>query len=143
MITLDALPDELLTAMRAYVTAAYPREACGVVLRRPDGGYDALHARNAAPNQAHRFWLDPRDMLQIAQRLALGNDDLVVIYHSHCDTPALLSERDRHFAAAYPDVLHLIFAVTARGVLNLHTYRADGLLMDAPSGAWWDTVPGA
>ena len=143
MITLDALPGEVLTALRAHVTTAYPREACGVVLRTPEGGFYALHARNAAPNQAHRFWLDPRDMLQIAQRLALGND-LVVIYHSHCDTPALFSERDRHFAAAYPDVLHLIFAVTARGVLNLHTYRADGTLMDGPGpGAWWDAVPSA
>lgn len=130
MITLEALPDAVVASMRSHVAAAYPREACGVVFRT-GSGYEAFAGRNVARDQAHAFRISTRDLVQISLRLKTG-DALVAIYHSHIDTPACFSIEDRRFAAAYPEALHLVFAVTARGVLAVHGFRADGTPVDAP-----------
>lgn len=130
MITLDDLADGVLLAIRGHAVAAYPRECCGVVIDLK-GRLMAFAGRNVAADAAHAFEMHPADRLLVEQQRRLGHP-VVAIYHSHCDGPALFSDKDREYAAAWPDVLHLVLAVTARGVLGLHGYRADGTLVDEP-----------
>lgn len=128
MITLAALPDAVLTAMRAHAAAGFPREVCGVVFERA-GQYDAFACRNTHPKAEHRFVVSPADLFSIGQRLHHG-EHLAVIYHSHVNTPATFSEMDKQYAAPYQDALHVVFAVTKKGVINQHAYQADGTCVD-------------
>lgn len=130
MITLEAFPEAVLGALRAHAAAAYPREACGVVFRAGDR-YDAFACRNVHAEPAHHFAVGVRDRVQIALRLKAG-DELAAIYHSHADIPAVFSDEDRRYAIAWPDALHLVMAVTARGVLSLHAFDAAGSPVDEP-----------
>lgn len=130
MISLAALPDEIVAAMRGHVAHKYPYEGCGVVLSGP-AGLEHVKCFNAAWRPAHHFSISRRDLIQIGLRLKAG-DQIAAIYHSHCDSPAVFSERDHHYAAAWPDALHLVFGVTARGVLAQHAYTAEGICLDEP-----------
>ena len=129
MIPFDALPEAVLAAMRAHAAFDYPLEACGVVVQTA-AGCVAVPCRHVDPAPTHGFYIDPRDVLALAEREAAG-EPLVAIYHSHCDSPATFSPRDRAYAATRPDVLHLVLCVTARGVVALRAYDAAGAAIEA------------
>lgn len=130
MITLAALPDAVIRSLEAHAEAEYPQECCGVVLQGPDGPV-ALAAMNVAKDPRHGFAIAPGELYKIAKRIYRG-EKLLAIYHSHVDTPALFSETDKRFARPYPDVLHIVLATTARGVIARHAYRFDGVQVDEP-----------
>lgn len=69
-----------------HAAAAYPHEACGLVVRRA-GGLAVVPGHNLAPRGA--FELDP------ATLISHRHEDLVALYHSHCDAPPILSAADR------------------------------------------------
>ncbi len=126
------------TAVKAAAEAGYPAEACGLVLRQPDGALRALACANlqdryhaldpqAFPRTARTaFRLDER---QIATATANGAT-LLAIWHSHCDLGAYFSAEDARCAAPdgvplYPDVSHLVVSVVAGAVQAAALYRFD------------------
>jgi proteasome lid subunit RPN8/RPN11 len=100
---------------------AYPEECCGVMLGRRDGAdrhlleiwptpnawtadLDLSGNQTANHSRSDRFWIDPKDLLA-AQRSARDRGwDLLGIYHSHPDHPAVPSETDR--AMAWPEYVY-------------------------------------
>lgn len=129
-LTIASLPDGILSAIRSHVEAAYPQEACGVVLESADG-LETFAGRNVDAWPEHQFRLHEDDLRLLGRRVALGAR-IAAIYHSHCDTPAVFSERDRAYAAAWPDATHLVACVSARGMLALHAFLADGTPIAEP-----------
>jgi len=108
--------------------AAYPLEGCGVILRRADRGLDfpaadvvVLGCRNAAADPAKAYELHPDDYAAMAPRLA-ANYVLDVIFHSHPDGPATLSQGDKD-KALNAGAVYLVASVAAGKVGELVAFR--------------------
>ena len=80
---------EWLRDARAHAEHAYPEEACGLVLRTPEGKLEARPARNLAPDPRRHFDIAPEALLDALERGALHG-----FYHSHPDGSASPSAQD-------------------------------------------------
>ena len=99
--------------------AAYPQEACGLLVGRTDteDGDRTVRVVSVAdsPNLAagarhQRFEVDPALRLRLQRELRGGASTIVGLYHSHPDGVAQPSERDLE-AAWEPDLVWLVTAV--------------------------------
>jgi len=112
--------NEVIGAVKVEAEAAYPYECCGFLL-----GSDANHAADAADAASRtveailavkneregdparrRFSIGPQDYLAAERKAEETGLDLVGIYHSHPDHPAVPSETD--LAQAEPWYTYLI-----------------------------------
>ncbi|MEL3889587.1 M67 family metallopeptidase [Ferrovibrio sp. MS7] len=111
MITLPrALADQLL----ALAEAAYPHEACALLVGEGEAITRIVPAENVAPDPRRHFEIDPATQIRLrrALREAAGPEALLGHWHSHPDGRAEPSATDA--AAAYePDLVWLISSVTA------------------------------
>lgn len=124
-----ALSSDHLHAIYAHAERTYPNECCGLLVGRlgSDGKDDKQvvelrPAQNAwqpdvaddlaeAPDlsKSDRYWIAPEELLA-AMRFARQNRwDVIGIYHSHPDHPAVPSECDRRLA--WPQYSYLIVSV--------------------------------
>ncbi|MEM9214524.1 MAG: M67 family metallopeptidase [Cyanobacteria bacterium P01_F01_bin.150] len=70
-----------------------------------------------------RYWIDPKDMLA-AQKYARNNGlNIIGIYHSHPDHPAVPSECDR--ACAWPEYSYIIVSVPAGKASDVFSWVLD------------------
>jgi proteasome lid subunit RPN8/RPN11 len=111
-----ALPEVLLQ----HLEAEYPREGCGLILRRGDTGpYRIRPMRNdREPPHAHTaFAFNPNEWLQANLEADAHNERILCVYHSHVDTGAHFSSQDREWAApegvpVLPGVSYLVVSIT-------------------------------
>lgn len=101
----------------AAAEAAYPEEACGLLIGTADasgaltvGGVVA--AANVAPEPRRRFEIDPRVHFAVLRRVRGGEESIIGHYHSHPDGPAEPSAHDVA-CAADRQMVWLILAVAA------------------------------
>ena len=84
-------------ALLCHARSAYPEECCGVLVRpleptdSPYSLYEPL--TNAAPVRLHAFELSPQDLIPIIYRYPASRWEML-LFHSHPNTPATLSEAD-------------------------------------------------
>ena len=94
------LSHEQLRAIERAAEAAYPEEACGLLVGRsaPGGGYrvSAVEAsvNVAEPPRTRRFEVDPKLRLRLERDLRESPDSVIGVYHSHPDGSAKPSETD-------------------------------------------------
>lgn len=97
--------------------AAYPYEGCGLLLGRLDANRNMVEALFSVENhwevdeeKRERFLITPEAMFQ-AEMAAMRQDlDIVGIFHSHPDHPAVASPRDLAWAT-WPGYSYLITEV--------------------------------
>lgn len=112
------LTEAQLCAIREAAEAAYPEEACGLLVgRREPGGVWCVAAVEASANVAEpprtsRFEVDPRLRLRLMRTLRDGPDEVIGVYHSHPDGAAEPSDTDRAMIFE-PAMIWLITAVDA------------------------------
>ena len=89
-------------ALRNHTESDYPREACGLLLGRFEGGSQTRRVAEARPaanlnleRPADRYELNPVDFLLIEQEARSRELEIVGVYHSHPDHPSRPSETDR------------------------------------------------
>jgi proteasome lid subunit RPN8/RPN11 len=121
------IPPALLTQIRAHGEACYPEEGAGLVLGRDEGLNRAaeviLLLRNSseADTRRRRYRIGPAEMLaaeQEAERLGL---EVVGVFHSHPDHPALASDYDREWAM--PWFSYLITSVRQGQAVESRSWR--------------------
>ena len=138
-------PAAELARLRAACAAAYPDEACGLLVGRIDGAAYRVSrlepSRNLAADRRHAFEIDPR--LRLAQQRALrGSGEAIVgLYHSHPDGSDRPSATDLENAWE-PELVWVIAAVAGGrvGAVSAHLldqtagrFRRIGL---QTAGAW-------
>ncbi len=137
MLTVDPkipIPLHLDVAVAAriasHLSAAYPLEACGVLIGSDsqDGRrvVDAIPVENAWPTQsekARRFILDPQHQLRIERSLDGTGKSLIGFYHSHPDHPAEPSAFD--LEAAWATYSYLIVRVSRDGAQEMRSWLLD------------------
>ena len=132
-----------------HAIAAYPQECCGILLgqllvdthrqateiRPTDNAWtpeleveqQSIFSPGPIPGPAEthspqdRFAIDPRDLLKAQKDARNQGWQIIGIYHSHPDHPAVPSERDRQ--SAWPDYSYLILSVNKRAIADSQSWR--------------------
>lgn len=110
--------------------AAYPAEACGLIVGRGKGqlarAIRVEPAANLLADQPGRFELDPAVRIRVERELrdAGGGARILGHYHSHPDGSAEPSAADR--AGAFePDLVWVIVAVAEGQAIHVQAHRLD------------------
>ena len=135
-----ALSDFHLLSIRTHAENRYPEECCGLLLGRVTGGVKTLvevwptdnawsaEAEDNWPEEKglterRRYAIKPEDMLRA---MKYGRDrtlDIIGIYHSHPDCPAVPSECDR--TLAWPQYSYIIVSVRQGCSEDLRSWTLD------------------
>ncbi|RXZ43199.1 M67 family peptidase [Crenobacter cavernae] len=124
------LPLPVLDALHAVARAGYPHETCGLLIgQREEPQYCRVHSMHPARNlnrerARDRYELDPADYLAAEQAARDAGLDVVGVWHTHPDHPAVPSETDR--AAAWEGWSYLILSVSRDGVAAVTSWRLRG-----------------
>ena len=110
------LSPEVAQAIADHAEKTYPDECVGLLFGSLDGelktalsayavenrwaGQVSLAESDDASSRRDRFYLDPRDYLRADREARASGLEIVGCYHSHPDSPATPSERDRVGAQA-------------------------------------------
>ena len=112
MITVERSAEKM---MNDDAVNAFPDECCGFMFGHEDAAGNrtvtqALAINNSAvENRKRRFVISPKDYLKGEQYATANDVQLLGIYHSHPNHPAIPSEHDR--VAAQPFFSYVIISV--------------------------------
>jgi proteasome lid subunit RPN8/RPN11 len=144
-----------LAAIHNAALAAYPRECCGLLIGQrtcDEAGQEVnrqvmeIHplanswtdsvlamtdpdsAVDMPLDQHRRYWADPQTLLQVQRDCRDRHLDIIGVYHSHPDHPAIPSECDLRLA--WPVYSYVIVSVTQvaanqRQIVDLRSWQLD------------------
>jgi proteasome lid subunit RPN8/RPN11 len=142
VVTAVAYPEPLVARMVALCEADPAREVCGFVVRRGaalevvpvPNAVDRYHA--ADPERFPRtsrdgYLMDPKAQLRLHRELEAGGGEIVAVWHSHVETGAYFSEKDRADAVvdgvqAVPGAEYLVLGLRGGRVTETRRFRWDG-----------------
>jgi proteasome lid subunit RPN8/RPN11 len=148
-----AIPGDVRAAIYAHARAAFPDECCGYLVGATAGAADenavdaAIACRNAQADGAHPiapergadtgFVIAGAELLRFARSFDTDRPARI-IYHSHTNGLAYLSDVDRQMAAgpAYP-VQHVVIGVTAAAVTEAAQFAWSDAAGDYVEVARW------
>jgi proteasome lid subunit RPN8/RPN11 len=115
--------------LRHWARQGYPHECCGLLLgTAADGAVrveEVTTARNLNTERAQdRFELDPQDFLRADALARERGLEVVGVWHTHPDHPALPSATD--LDSAWEGWSYLILSVAAQGVPAMRSWRLAG-----------------
>ena len=109
---------------------AYPSECCGILIGRihengTDKEIEVIEIREA-PNQFHgqksaHFQINPLFIYHLEQEIEPLGLEIVGVYHSHPDCPAILSKEDEKYMV--PGLEYVIMSVKNGEVVDVKSYR--------------------
>lgn len=123
MITIEHAAEKI---MNNDAVNAFPDECCGFMFGYEDEAGNrvvtqALPINNAAiENRKRRFEIAPKDYMKGERHAAENDIQLLGIYHSHPNHPAIPSEHDR--VAAQPFFSYVIISTESDGVKNTRSW---------------------
>lgn len=141
-VTLIFQPKQI-QALQAHAQQTYPEECCGLLLGLTDVINDCAQVQEVRPvkntwtaavnpfaegdrsieavSKRNRFWIDPQILLTAQRECRDRGWNVLGVYHSHPDHPAVPSERDRQLAwsgYSYP-----IVSVNTQQVREIQSWR--------------------
>ena len=135
-----ALTPEQILSIRSHGESAYPEECCGLLLGTiadsvktlvevvPTDNAWSAEAKENWPEQIglterRRYAIKPEEMLRAMKHGRDRNLDIIGIYHSHPDCPAVPSECDR--ALAWAEYSYIIVSVRQGTSEDLRSWSLD------------------
>jgi proteasome lid subunit RPN8/RPN11 len=117
------IPAAILEDIVDHARACSPQEGCGFLVGR-SGSVDRFVPAPNILQSASAFEVDPVFLFDLFRGLRSSGEELVAIYHSHPNGPAIPSQRDVAHAH-YPDAAQVI--VSLAGVEpEVKAYRIAG-----------------
>jgi proteasome lid subunit RPN8/RPN11 len=122
-----ALPTALLKEIQAHGAQAYPEEGAGLLLGAFQGNDRRvsrllpLDNRFRPESRDRRYLLDPRDLLAAEDEAERRGLEVVGVFHSHPDHPALASEFDTQWAL--PVYSYLITQIQGGVAIESRSWR--------------------
>jgi proteasome lid subunit RPN8/RPN11 len=116
---------QVLDVIQEDATATFPDECCGFLFGHAKGSDKKVTAATIVNNakegdKRRRFEIGPKDYLH-AERFAEENAlQLLGVYHSHPNHPAIPSEHDR--VAALPNFSYIIISVMDKEFAGLRSW---------------------
>jgi len=107
-----SIPEQIYQAVLDHAQAGFPLEVCGIL--GGGGGAVSTHfpMTNTDASNEH-FMMDPKEQFAVVKALRAKGEEMVVIYHSHPESPARPSQEDIRLALT-PNVYHLIVSLQER-----------------------------
>lgn len=118
------ITDAQLKEIYAHAKESYPHECCGFLLGHfKDGGLvgQVRRATNQNTERADRFVISPEEFAQVQFAADEAEIEIIGIYHSHPDWPAIPSQTD--LESAWEEVYYLITSVHEGRPLNTNVWR--------------------
>lgn len=118
------IPKEILAAVISHAQSGFPLEVCGIL--GGNGQVVASHhpMTNTDASNDH-FMMDPKEQFAVVKALRASGEEMLVIYHSHPESPARPSQEDIRLALT-PNVHHLIVSLEARDKPVAKAFRING-----------------
>jgi proteasome lid subunit RPN8/RPN11 len=114
-------------SIRAHAEHTYPQECCGLMLGKSDPTgktvTEVKATKNGSENPDRQYEIPPEEMLAAMKYARSHNLEIIGIYHSHPDHPAIPSERD--LAAAWSQYSYAIISVLNGISDNLQSWSLD------------------
>lgn len=104
-----AVPRAIVDEMVAHARADYPNECCGLLAGR-ERAVTRLHRMTNVEASPVMYLMDPKEQLDVFDRIDRDGDELLGIYHSHTHSPAYPSQTDIRLAY-YPESLYVIVSL--------------------------------
>jgi len=118
------LSSEQRAQVSRYAARAYPEECCGVLIGRRSGSAaqvdEILPTENRAEDRTRRYEIDPKALIDAHLTARERGAEVVGYYHSHPESPAVPSERDR--STAWTDTSYLIVRVERGGATGIRSW---------------------
>ena len=118
------ITDAQLKQIYAHASEVYPYECCGFLLGSfNDGGlvHQVQRATNQNIDRADRFVISPEEFAQVQFAADDAGLDIIGIYHSHPDWPAIPSQTDME--SAWDEVYYLITSIHEGKPLHTQVWR--------------------
>lgn len=104
-----AIPQSIVDAMIAHAHRDFPLEACGI-LGGVDGTVSEHYPMINTDQSNEHFTMEPKEQFAVIRDLRSKGKEMLVIYHSHPETPARPSEEDIRLALT-PNVSYVIVSL--------------------------------
>ena len=124
------LEGTIVEQVNRHGEAAYPHEACGLLLGALDAdgtkrADEAIALDNVREEGArhHRFLMRPEDIVRVEREARARGMDVIGVYHSHPDHPDEPSRYDLEHA--WPVYSYVIVSVKAGRAASLRSWELD------------------
>lgn len=108
------IPRTIVDQILRHAEHAQDEEVCGLIAGRGGAFTRCYPVANVAHDRRRRFQMDPKGQIDAMRAMRAAGEELLAIYHSHPDAPAVPSPTDiaQH---EYPEALYLIVSLAAKG----------------------------
>jgi [CysO sulfur-carrier protein]-S-L-cysteine hydrolase len=106
------IPVKIHEAIIEQAQNGFPLEVCGILGGR-DGVVTSHHPMTNTDASNEHFMMDPKEQFAVVKALRGSGEEMLVIYHSHPESPARPSREDIRLALT-PNVNHLIVSLMER-----------------------------
>ena len=103
------IPQTIIDAIIGHARRDFPLEACGM-LGGADGLVSAHYPMTNIDSSNEHFTMEPKEQFAVIKDLRAKGKEMLVIYHSHPETPARPSEEDIRLALT-PNVSYIIVSL--------------------------------
>jgi len=116
------IPQAIYDAIIAHARKDFPLEACGI-LGGTEGVVSECYPMANTDQSNEHFTMEPKEQFAVIKDLRAKGKEMLVIYHSHPETPARPSEEDIRLALT-PGVSYLIVSL-AGAAPEVKSYRIE------------------
>jgi len=109
MVDTITLTQAVLDEMISHARELAPVECCGYVAGQ-DGVADLVIKMTNIDNSPEHFSFDPKEQFSSVKTMRQQGKSLMVVYHSHPESPARLSEEDLRLLID-PDMVYIIVSL--------------------------------
>jgi proteasome lid subunit RPN8/RPN11 len=122
------ITDEIYKRIFTHAESTYPEECCGLLLGKITETQVQVITIQATENdwsgnKRNRFSIAPEVLLQSQKSARETQLEIIGIYHSHPDHPAIPSETDRQLA--WSGYTYLIVSVISGKAIDLQAWQLD------------------
>ncbi len=124
------IEEQYLAEMRRHGERDYPFECCGLMLGRFDGDgrkivVESYPISNAREEEAkrNRFLIRPEELMQGEKYAREKGLDVIGLYHSHPDEPAVPSKYDLEHA--WPTYSYIVVSVKQGQAVDLRSWEME------------------
>jgi len=122
-----AIKESAIDSIKRHALEAFPEECCGFMFGSDDLERVITQTKAANNivngNRERRFEVDPLDYMNAEKYADASELDLIGIYHSHPNHPAIPSEHDRKLAVRY--FSYVIVSLNRNEVVDMRSWLLD------------------
>jgi [CysO sulfur-carrier protein]-S-L-cysteine hydrolase len=115
------IPRTIYDNIISHAREGFPLEVCGILGGR-DGLVSAIYRMTNTDQSNEHFMMEPKEQFAVIKELRAKGEEMLVIYHSHPETPARPSGEDIRLALT-PNVSYAIVSLADPDLPVFNSFR--------------------